>query len=368
MQADEFDKNRLNDKIASAILKGEEAAARCRKLLNQIEKELTPPVSKNRIQGGSSQSVAIPENPLPPVYPKVQGNAQTYKTEERQTLPNIQTSENPRLFEAEQSGESELTSEDAQQPESIQEPEDNPEPDIPEPPEPKKVTPPESKQIDWKETEEERQEIAMWERYLGLRNNAEKLERKIAAIDQKSPQLKKPLEKSKREFENVMHAMFECRLHLQNKRVGKIYYAMSDAPNLFGVRVLQIPDGDSLPVHITNMEEFEALIEKIFNKVEIRSRSNLKLPKSGNPIDYEKIVSAIYTEFPETKVFSSQRLLLYLKDFGRQQGIEIDITDSRIRQLKAWKEQAPHRESGSLRYGYNLDNMPDPKTGDESDC
>ena len=307
MQADEFDKNRLNDKIASAILKGEEAAARCRKLLNQIEKELTPPVPKNRIQGGSSQPVAIPENPLPPIYPKVQGNAQTYKTEERQTLSDVQTSEKPRLFDAEQLQESELTSEDAQQPENVQEPEDNPEPDIPEPPEPKKVTPPESRQIDWQETEEERQEMALLERYLGLRNNAEKLERKIAAIDQKSPQLKKPLEKSKREFENVMHAMFECRLHLQNKRVGKIYYTMSDATNLFGARVLQIPDGDSLPVHITNMEEFEALVEKVFRKTQPKASERL----SSEEVDSKVVLACKYAI--DNPAFSIEELAALVK-------------------------------------------------------
>jgi hypothetical protein len=85
----------------------------------------------------------------------------------------------------------------------------------------------------------------------------------------------------------------------------------------------------------------------------------LKPPKSQKPIDFETIVSSIYETYPETKGYSSKRLLAYIKDFGRQQGIVINITAGRIRKLQAWKDQALHRKSGSIRYGYNLENIPD---------
>ena len=93
-------------------------------------------------------------------------------------------------------------------------------------------------------------------------------------------------------------------------------------------------------------------------------RNSLKLPKPQNPIDYEKIVSSIYEAFPETRGYNSKRLLAYIRDFGRQQNIVIDISDSRIRKLRVWKEQAPHRKSGNIRYGYNNpDDFPEEDDG-----
>ena len=90
-------------------------------------------------------------------------------------------------------------------------------------------------------------------------------------------------------------------------------------------------------------------------------RNSLKPPKPHKPIDFETIVSSIYEARPETKGYDSERLLAYIKDFGRKQGIVIDITAGRIRKLQAWKDQAPHRKSGSIRYGYDLSNVPGEK-------
>ena len=94
-----------------------------------------------------------------------------------------------------------------------------------------------------------------------------------------------------------------------------------------------------------------------------KTSHDLKPPKSQKSVDYEIIVSSIYEAYPETKGYNSKRLLAYIKDFGRQQNIAIDISDSRLRQLKTWKEQAPHRKSGNLRYGYDLENVPDKYEG-----
>ena len=90
-----------------------------------------------------------------------------------------------------------------------------------------------------------------------------------------------------------------------------------------------------------------------------KAGSHLTPPKPQKPIDYESIVSSIYEAYPETKGYNSKRLLAYIKDFARQQNIVINITDGRIRKLQAWKEQASHRKSGSTRYGYDLENVPD---------
>ena len=87
--------------------------------------------------------------------------------------------------------------------------------------------------------------------------------------------------------------------------------------------------------------------------------NDLKPAKTQKPICLEKIVSSIYEACPETRGFNSPRLLAYIKDFARRQGIAIDVCDSRIRHLKAWKERRVDRESGNTRYGYNPDNFSD---------
>jgi len=100
--------------------------------------------------------------------------------------------------------------------------------------------------------------------------------------------------------------------------------------------------------------------EKNLSRKTNKSRRNdLKPPKTQTPIDYETIVSSIYEAYPETKGYTSKRLLAYIKDFGRQQGIVVAITAGRIRKLQAWKEQASQRKSGNTRFGYNLDDFPD---------
>ena len=91
--------------------------------------------------------------------------------------------------------------------------------------------------------------------------------------------------------------------------------------------------------------------------------NGLRPPKQQKPIDYESIVSSIYEAYPETKGYNSKRLLAYIKDFGRQQNIVIEISDSRIRKLQAWKKQAVHRKSGNTRYGYDFANIPDEDDG-----
>ena len=83
--------------------------------------------------------------------------------------------------------------------------------------------------------------------------------------------------------------------------------------------------------------------------------NDLKLPKQQESISLETIVSSIYEAYPETRGFNSKRLLAYIKDFAMQQNIAINVKESRIRQLEAWRKRHVDRESGNTRYGYNLD-------------
>jgi len=85
------------------------------------------------------------------------------------------------------------------------------------------------------------------------------------------------------------------------------------------------------------------------------SAKTLNPPRSK--IDYEKIIAGIYDSRPETKAYNSAQLLAYLKNWARDQGVEIDITASRIRQLESWKANRMHRESGSTRFGYDPDDF-----------
>jgi hypothetical protein len=77
----------------------------------------------------------------------------------------------------------------------------------------------------------------------------------------------------------------------------------------------------------------------------------LKPPRQKH--DWETIIKGLYERDPKLKQYESPQLLLFLKDWARQQGVEIKLSDGRIRQLKIWKENAIHRESGSTRHGYN---------------
>jgi hypothetical protein len=74
------------------------------------------------------------------------------------------------------------------------------------------------------------------------------------------------------------------------------------------------------------------------------------LRKGGEKTDYDYVIRTLFEQRPETKTFSSVRLLLYLRDFARQKGIEITIQASRIRQLPVWTENARHRKSGKTQY------------------
>jgi len=78
--------------------------------------------------------------------------------------------------------------------------------------------------------------------------------------------------------------------------------------------------------------------------------------KRGKTIDLDAVVRGIFERYPETKMFDSTRLLLYLQDFARKQGIGIAVTAARIRQLPVWKENWVHRESGKTQ---NWENMGD---------
>jgi len=90
----------------------------------------------------------------------------------------------------------------------------------------------------------------------------------------------------------------------------------------------------------------------------------LKPPKPK--INLETVIAGIYETRPETKTWGSVRLLAYLKDWAREQGVTIDVTDSRIRQLKIWEANRIHRESGKTRFGYNSDDFAEDEA-DETD-
>jgi hypothetical protein len=86
-------------------------------------------------------------------------------------------------------------------------------------------------------------------------------------------------------------------------------------------------------------------------------KPNKTLEPPKTTMDWEVLVAGIFQEYPETKTFTSARLLLYIKDWARQQGVVIKLSDSRIRKLEVWKKNARHRQSGSTRYGHNSDDI-----------
>ena len=82
---------------------------------------------------------------------------------------------------------------------------------------------------------------------------------------------------------------------------------------------------------------------------ETSTKKLLTTLRRGEEIDLNAVIGALFEQRPETRAFSSRRLLLYLKDIARKQGVEITVGDSRIRQLKVWRENAAHRRSGKTQ-------------------
>ena len=109
---------------------------------------------------------------------------------------------------------------------------------------------------------------------------------------------------------------------------------------------------------ITVREDTPVAIDKV-------SAKTLNIPTQK--IDIDKVVRGIFDRYPETKTFSSSRLLRYLKDFAREQGIEITITEGRIRQLPVWKENSIHRKSGTTQYREEMGDALDKNAEDVND-
>jgi hypothetical protein len=84
-----------------------------------------------------------------------------------------------------------------------------------------------------------------------------------------------------------------------------------------------------------------------------KKQSELKIP--GVKIDYEKVITQLYANRPETILFPSDRLLACLK--GLPGGENVNITESRIRHLKVWKKHRAVRESGKEQYWGEMQNV-----------
>ena len=84
-------------------------------------------------------------------------------------------------------------------------------------------------------------------------------------------------------------------------------------------------------------------------------------------LDLDTIIRGLFEQYPEAKTFTSIRLLLYLQGFAKKQGIEITVSDGRIRQLPVWKENATHRMSGKTQYRKDMGDAPDENAEDVND-
>ena len=84
-----------------------------------------------------------------------------------------------------------------------------------------------------------------------------------------------------------------------------------------------------------------------------KKQNELKIP--GVKIDYEKVITELYENRPETILFSSDRLLACLK--GLPGGENVNISESRIRHLKVWKKYRAARESGKEQYWGDMGNV-----------
>jgi len=88
------------------------------------------------------------------------------------------------------------------------------------------------------------------------------------------------------------------------------------------------------------------------------------LYKSGKRTNLNAVIKELFEQRPETKTFSSRRLLLYLQGFAKKVGKEIKISDSRIRQLDVWKENEVHRKSGKEQNWDDMSNVADENATD----
>jgi hypothetical protein len=84
-------------------------------------------------------------------------------------------------------------------------------------------------------------------------------------------------------------------------------------------------------------------------------------------IKHNKMLKGLLERFPEIRAFNSSQLLLYYKSFAKKQGIEIKITEGRIRQLPVWKENAIHRMSGKTQYREEMGDALDEDAVDVND-
>jgi len=84
-----------------------------------------------------------------------------------------------------------------------------------------------------------------------------------------------------------------------------------------------------------------------------KKQNELKIP--GVKIDYEEVITRLYENRPETILFPSERLLACLK--GLPGGENVNITESRIRHLKVWKKHRAVRESGTMQYWGEMQNV-----------
>ena len=105
----------------------------------------------------------------------------------------------------------------------------------------------------------------------------------------------------------------------------------------------------------TDFKQHMSSVSKNSETTEKPQNKTLEPPKTK--LEYEKILAGIYQKYPDTKTLSSEQLLEYLKNWASKKGVQINISASRIRKLEVWKENAPHRQSGKTRYGYNPDHF-----------
>ena len=83
---------------------------------------------------------------------------------------------------------------------------------------------------------------------------------------------------------------------------------------------------------------------------ETSTKTLLTALRKGKEIDLNAVIRALFERYPEARTFDSRRLLLYLQNVAKKQGVEITVGDSRIRQLPVWTENASHRRSGKTQY------------------
>jgi cell pole-organizing protein PopZ len=112
---------------------------------------------------------------------------------------------------------------------------------------------------------------------------------------------------------------------------------------------------DIIKAEQENIEDSDGSASDTKKPAKNPKKQTLQPPKTT--MEWERLIAGIYNARPETRAYNSPRLLACLKDYAREEGVEIDISTSRIRHLKIWKDNSIHRESGSTRFGYNDGNI-----------